>query len=106
MDGKTLLLILAGFAVVAGALALTVRLGHRFGGDVDLVRRRALRPWWGHPGVWLVISAVFVFLGLFVFPKLFGFSFVFLPFLWIGGLWRNRSRERDGQPGPDAEDQR
>jgi hypothetical protein len=104
VDGKTLLLILAGFAVVAGALVLAVLLGHRYGGDVDLVRGRRARPWWGHPGVWLLVSAVFVFLGLFVFPKLFGFTFIFLPFLWVGGLWRGRSRDQ-APPSPDAEDQ-
>jgi hypothetical protein len=111
MDGKTLLLILAGFAVVAGALVLALRLGHRYGGDVDLIRGRRNRPWWGHPGVWLLISAGFVFLGLFVFPKLFGFTFLFLPFLWVGRLWRQRPRDDraprpdDGAPPrPDAED--
>jgi hypothetical protein len=104
MDGKTLALILAGFVVVAAALALAVRLGHRFGGDVDLVRGRRTRPWWGHPGVWLLVSAVFVFLGLFVFPKLFGFTFVFLPFIWLGRMWRTRP---GGQAPPrrDAEDE-
>lgn len=97
MDGRTLLLILAGFAVVAGALVLAVRLGHRFGGDVDLVRVRRRRPGWGNPGVWLLVSAVFVLLGLFVVPKLFGFTFLFLPFVWLGGLWRRRPPE-DGAP--------
>jgi hypothetical protein len=104
MDGKTLLLILAGFAVVTAGLVLAVRLGHRYGGDVDLVRGRRARPWWGHPGFWLVASAAFVFLGLFVFPKLFGLTFVFLPFLWVGGgLMRSRSRG-DPPPRPDPED--
>jgi hypothetical protein len=104
VDGKTLLLILAGFAVVVGALVLAVRLGHRYGGDVDLIRGRRNRPWWGHPGVWLLISAAFVFLGVFVFPKLFGFTFVFLPFLWAGGLWRQRPRGEGTPRRPDAED--
>ena len=90
MDARTLFLILAGFAVVSGALVLAVRLGHRFGGPIDLERARRARPWWGNPGVWLLISAVFALLGLFVFPKLFGFTFLFLPFLWVGGLWRRR----------------
>lgn len=104
MDGKTLLLILAGFAVVAVGLLLAVRLGHRFGGDVDLVRGRRRRPWWGHPGVWLLVSAAFALLGLFVFPRLFGFAFLFLPFVWVGGLWRGRPGG-DGAPRrPDAED--
>jgi hypothetical protein len=105
VDGRTLLLILAGFAVVLGALALAVRLGHRYGGDVDLVRGRRDRPWWGHPGVWLLISAAFVLLGVFVFPKLFGFTFVFLPFLWIGGLWRRRPPQDRSPRRPDAEEQ-
>jgi hypothetical protein len=50
------------------------------------------RPWWGNPGVWLLVSAVFVALGLFVFPQLFGFAFLFLPFIWIGGVRRRRRR--------------
>jgi hypothetical protein len=115
MQGATLLLILAGFAVVAIGLVLAVRLGHRCGGDVDLVRGRRSRPWWGHPGVWILASGGFVLLGLFVFPKLFGFTFVFLPIFWpflrVGGLWRGHSRAEDGRgrpeaPGrPDASDQ-
>lgn len=104
MDGKTLLLILAGFAVVAVGFALAVRLGHRYGGDVDLVRGRRNKPWWGHPGLWLLVSAAFVLVGLFVFPKLFGFTFLFLPFVWIGGLWRGRPRDGDARRRPDAED--
>ena len=41
------------------------------------------RPWWGNPFLWVGVSAVFVLLGLFVAPKLFGFAFLFLPFIWI-----------------------
>jgi hypothetical protein len=103
VDGKTLLLILAGLAVVAVGFALAVRLGRRFGGDVDLIRGRRNRPWWGHPGPWLLVSAVFVLLGLFVFPKLFGFAFLFLPFIWVSGAWRNRPRG-DQTHRPDTED--
>ena len=102
MDGKTLLLILVGFAVVAIALLLAVRFGRRLGGDVDLAHGRRPRRW-GHPAAWVLVSVVFVFLGLFVFPRLFGFTFVFLPFLWVGGLWRNRPRH-DAPPRPDGDD--
>jgi hypothetical protein len=104
VDGKTLLLILAGFAVVTAGLVLALRLGRRYGGDVDLVRGRRHRPWWGHPGIWLLVSAAFVLLGLFVVPRLFGFTFLFLPFLWVGGLWRARPRDEGTPRRPDAED--
>jgi hypothetical protein len=108
VQGATLVQILVGFAVVAIALALAARWGRRVGGDVDLVRRDPSPPWWGRPGVWILASAGFVLLGLFVFPRLFGFTFVFLPLLWVGGLRRGRSSadERRGPPdppgGPDA----
>jgi hypothetical protein len=49
------------------------------------------RPWWGNPWLWLAVSAVFLLLGLFVWPGLFGGTFFFLPFIWI---WRPR-REVD-----------
>jgi membrane glycosyltransferase len=57
------------------------------------------RPWWQHSSVWLGVSAVFVLLGLFVAPKLLGFTFVFLPFLWMGGGRRpqQRTTNRDGE---------
>jgi hypothetical protein len=109
MQGSTLLLILAGFAVVAVALTLAARLGHRCGGDVDLVRGRRSRPWWGHPGLWILVSAGVVLLGLFVLPKLFGITFVLLPFVWVGGLWRARAPgdahgRSDPEGRPDAQD--
>ena len=50
------------------------------------------RPWWGNPGIWLVVCAAFVLLGLFVWPGLFGGTFFFLPFVWI---WRPRRRPVD-----------
>jgi hypothetical protein len=50
------------------------------------------RPWWGNPWLWLAVSAVFLLLGLFVWPGLFGGTFFFLPFIWI---WRPRRREVD-----------
>jgi hypothetical protein len=52
------------------------------------------RPWWGNPWLWLGISAGCALLGLFVFPKLFGFTFLFLPFIWIGGRHRRDSNTK------------
>lgn len=46
---------------------------------------RAQRPWWGNPLLWLAISGAFVILGLTVARQFLGFTFLFLPFLWIGG---------------------
>src|SRR3989442_9836099 len=48
-------------------------------------RRSAARPWWGNPWLWVAVSVVFVALGLFVWPALFGGVFVFLPFVLVGG---------------------
>jgi hypothetical protein len=42
------------------------------------------RPWWGSPWLWLAVCAVFLVLGLVVWPGLFGGTLIFLPFLWIG----------------------
>ena len=41
------------------------------------------RPWWGNPLIWLGIGLLFVLLGIFVGPKLFGGVVLFLPFFWI-----------------------
>jgi hypothetical protein len=60
---------------------------------LELRRRKALepdRPWWGTPSFWVGVCAVFVLLGLFVFPRLLGFTFLLLPFVWLGGLGRRR----------------
>jgi hypothetical protein len=45
------------------------------------------RPWWGNPWIWLGACAVFLLLGIVVWPGLFGGTFLFLPFVWI---WRPR----------------
>ncbi|MGH2679646.1 MAG: hypothetical protein ACRDG8_04065 [Actinomycetota bacterium] len=54
----------------------------------------AERPWWGNPWLWLGVSAVFLLLGIYVWPGLFGGTFLFLPFIWV---WRPR-RGRDVDP--------
>jgi hypothetical protein len=51
------------------------------------------RPWWGSPWLWLTACAVFLVLGIVVWPGLFGGTFLFLPFVWV---WRpRRSRQVD-----------
>jgi polyferredoxin len=48
------------------------------------------RPWWGNPLVWLAIGLVSVLLGVFVWPGLFGFTFIFIPIRW----WRTPKTPR------------
>jgi hypothetical protein len=81
----TLALILvpaAAFAAVVW-LALAVRQG-------SVVPRD--RPWWGAPPVWIAVASAFLILGAVVAPRLFGFAFLFLPFLWRGRRRRGPQR--------------
>jgi hypothetical protein len=41
------------------------------------------RPWWGSPRLWVAVSVVFVLLGIFVWPVLFGGVFLLVPFIWL-----------------------
>lgn len=41
------------------------------------------RPWWGRPLLWIGVSAVFVVLGVVVWPGLLGGIFLFVPFVWL-----------------------
>ena len=49
------------------------------------------RPWWASPWIWLFACAVFLVLGIVVWPGLFGGTFLFLPFVWI---WRPKRTRR------------
>ena len=79
--GTLALILLPAFAFVAVvAIVLTYR------------RQRTLepeRPWWGMPGTWIGLSMVFVLLGVF------GFMFVFFPFLVRRSVGRGRRDRRD-----------
>ncbi len=90
----TLALIVVPFAVLAliTAFVLTTRL--RTGGDEDALTFPG-RRWFGRPATWALVSVALVVLGLFVAPRLFGFLFLFLPFLWIRGQRRRGPRGRD-----------
>ena len=45
--------------------------------------RAAPLPWWWNAWLLLAIGLVSLLLGIFVWPWLFGFTFVALPFIWI-----------------------
>jgi hypothetical protein len=84
----TAVLLLAG----AGTLALTRRL--------PASARVPGRPWWGNPAVWAGAIVAFVLLGVFVFPRLLGFTFLFLPFMWLRGSGRRPPTRRPPQDEP------
>lgn len=92
MNTLALILIPAAIfiAVMAGVLALR---GQRV--------RAPGRPWWSTPVPWILASTAFVLLGLFVFPRLFGFTFIFLPFLLARSFGRRRSE--NGRRRPEDE---
>jgi uncharacterized membrane protein YhaH (DUF805 family) len=82
--GVTLLVTAIAAAIVVALVALGRSREHDPG-----------RPWWQHAPVWVGVSAVFALVGLFVAPRLFGFTFVFLPFLWMRGGRRQHQRTND-----------
>jgi hypothetical protein len=49
--------------------------------------QRSERPWWGNPWLWVGMCLVSVVLAIYVWPGLFGVTFLFLPFIWV---WRPR----------------
>ena len=58
------------------------------------------RPWWGSPVVWVAGSLAFVLLGVFVFPRLFGFTILFLPFLLARSFGRRRPEDHERREPP------
>jgi hypothetical protein len=63
--------------------------------------RAPARPWWGNPWLWVGVSAVFVVLGIFVWPGLFGGVVLFLPFVWV-----SRPRAPDMDPRSNGHSRR
>jgi hypothetical protein len=65
---------------------------------VFAIRRQAdmhpSRPWWGNPASWVLVTIVAVLLGGYLFPRLLGFTFLFLPFVWMRAFGRRRPNDR------------
>ena len=118
MELRDLILIALPF-IVAITLGVGFLLVFRERAALDTMRRRAQlaepdlatplrdpkpaeRPWWGNPWLWLAVGVVFVLLGLYVWPGLFGGTFFFLPFIWV---WRPR-RGRDLDPRTNGHEKR
>lgn len=81
----TLGLILVPAALFAGVVIAVLAL--RGGGGT-----RA-RPAFAFSVGWVALTVVLLLVGLFVAPRLLGFTFLFLPFIWLAGAGRRR---RDG----------
>jgi hypothetical protein len=100
--GVVFLLVFRGRAAMTEALRRRERLA-----EPDLATplrdpRQAPRPWWGNPWLWLLVGAVFVVLGIYVWPGLFGGTFFLLPFIWI----RRPRRGRDVDPRTNGHERR
>jgi hypothetical protein len=55
------------------------------------------RPLWQNPAAWVLGGLLVTALGIFLFPKLLGFVFLFLPFVWMRGGGR-RPPQREQRP--------
>jgi hypothetical protein len=82
----TLALILIPAALFVGALVAFFVLRERR--ELGPARR----PWWGAVPTWAIVCGVLVLFGLVIAPRLLGFTFLLLPFLWIGRFGRRRER--------------
>jgi hypothetical protein len=107
MEARDVLLVLPFVVVITLGVGFLLVFRERAAAR-DVLRRRALaepdlatplrdprppeRPWWGNPWLWVLVSLASVVLGIFVWPGLFGGTFLFLPFIW---LWRPRRRDVD-----------
>jgi hypothetical protein len=84
MGTLALILIPAALFVAAVVAIFVLRDRHDLG--------PAGRPWWGAVPTWAIVCGVFLLFGLVIAPRLLGFTFLLLPFLWIGGFGRRRER--------------
>jgi hypothetical protein len=107
MEARDVLLVLPFVVVITLGVGFLLVFRERAAAR-DVLRRRGLaepdlatplrdpqpaeRPWWGNPWLWVLVSLASVVLGIFVWPGLFGGTFLFLPFIWI---WRPRRRDVD-----------
>ena len=89
----TLWLILIPAAIFVAIAAAIVVLGNRSVRDPE-------RPWYSSPVVWVAGSLAFVLLGVFVFPRLFGFTVLFLPFLLARSFGRRRPEDHERREPP------
>ena len=84
----TLALILVPAALFVAVVALVLAVRQRGAPALG-------RPLWSRPAIWIGLAMAFVLLGVFVFPRLLGFTFLFLPFVWMRGFGRRPPQSPD-----------
>jgi hypothetical protein len=89
----TLALILVPAAIFVAVVAAVVA-------SRDRGIRDPARPWYSSPVAWVAGSLAFVLLGVFVFPRLFGFTILFLPFLLARSFGRRRPEDHERREPP------
>jgi hypothetical protein len=75
MNPAPIALLITALALGVGALV--------FGGLIPRGAMGSGRPILTPPMVWIGVAVAVVLLGLFVFPRLLGFTFLLLPFIWM-----------------------
>ncbi|HEY7660962.1 MAG TPA: hypothetical protein VIC58_10230 [Actinomycetota bacterium] len=87
----TLALILVPAAIfIVGAAGLLAYRRHRAWETVPSAGFRL-----GGTATWVALSAVLFLVGVLVFPRLLGFTFLFLPLIWVRALGRRRPHDED-----------
>ncbi len=88
MSPVLIVVLITLMAVVAGALLLGRSVSR------GSVGQGPARPPWGNPALWVGVSVALMLLGALVFPRLLGFTFLLLPFIWM----RTGGRRRGSRP--------
>lgn len=101
----TLLLILVPFAVLVTVTAAVLAVRELPRPAAGEARDGSWRPRVTTPPVWIGVTVVLLLLGLFVAPRLLGFTFLLLPFLWLRGPRQRRpGAPPEGRPHPDEDE--
>ena len=97
MSPAVIALVVTALAIALGAVALGATTARGPTGE------GTRQPWWSTQAVWVGLSVAVLVLGLFVFPRLLGFTFLLLPLIWMRSGGRRPGQRPGGRPGPPEE---